>query len=52
MIVAYDGHGGNQSAAQIKTVLGYIGMRVVEKMVCPSHRSSSVSGFQGEGFSA
>lgn len=33
MIVTYGGHGGEQAAAQIKIVLGAIGMRVVERMV-------------------
>ena len=33
MIVSYGGHGGVQAAEQIKTVVGAIGMRVVERMV-------------------
>lgn len=33
MIVSYGGHGGVQSAEQIKIVTGAIGMRVVERMV-------------------
>ena len=33
MVVSYGGHGGEQAAAQIKTVIGPIGMRVVEHQV-------------------
>ena len=33
LIVSYGGHGGVQCAEQIRTVIGAIGMRVVEQMV-------------------
>ncbi|TVY84586.1 NAD(P)H-dependent FMN reductase LOT6 [Lachnellula suecica] len=50
MIISYGGHGGTQSAAQIKTVLGAIGMQVVEKMVNMSFPSPELVGkaFKGE----
>ena len=33
MIVTYGGHGGDKAAGHIKTVIGAIGMRVVERQV-------------------
>lgn len=49
IIVTYGGHGGHQCAAQLKTVLGAIGVRVGEKMVgmafpSPEFRSKSFKG--------
>ena len=50
MIVTYGGHGGNQCAAQLQTVLGSIGMHVVNKMVNMSFPSPDFTGkaFKGE----
>ena len=50
MIISYGGHGGEQAAAQIKTVLGAIGMRVVENQVNMSFPSFDylVKGSKGE----
>ncbi|KUI64696.1 NAD(P)H-dependent FMN reductase LOT6 [Cytospora mali] len=50
MIVSFGGHGGEQAADQIKTVLGAIGMRVVPRIVSmafPS-RDALTKAFAGE----
>lgn len=39
MVVSYGGHGGSKAAAQIQTVLGAVGMRVVPSMVSMTFHS-------------
>ena len=50
MLVTYGGHGGRQCAAQLRTVLGSIRMRVVHEMVHMSFPSPDfrVKAFRGE----
>lgn len=50
MIVTFGGHGGHQCASQLKTVLGGMGVPVVEKMVGMAFPSPEfrVKAFKGE----